>query len=85
MISASKYVIIAILDFFKFFITAMCLILSTDVITMYEIINFNIDIFTGWYRYKYWSFSCTCFIPKRSIYIITVYEKTVHFSTTYKV
>ena len=31
--------------FFKFSITAMCLIVCTDLITIYDIIIFNIEVF----------------------------------------
>ena len=45
MISVSNYVVITILNFFKFSITAMWLIVRTDLITIYDIIIFNIEVF----------------------------------------
>ena len=42
MIFVSKYVLITML-IFKFSITAICLIVRTEVITIYDIINFNIE------------------------------------------
>ena len=47
MISVSKYVVITIINFLKDSIIAMCLIVHTDVITIYDIINFNIEVFIG--------------------------------------
>ena len=44
MISICKYVVIAIIIVFKFSITAMCLIIHTEFIKMYDIINFNIEV-----------------------------------------
>ena len=45
MISDSNYMVITILIFKKFSITPMCLIVRTDGITMYDIINFSIEVF----------------------------------------
>ena len=45
IIYVSNYVVITILIFLKLSITAMCLIVRTDVITMYDLINFNIEVY----------------------------------------
>ena len=45
MISVSNYVVITILISLKFSIAAMFLIVCTNVISMYDIINFNIEFF----------------------------------------
>ena len=45
IISISNPVVIAIIHFFKFSFTAMCLILRNDVITIYDMANFNIEVF----------------------------------------
>ena len=45
MISVSSYIVIIILNYSKFSITAMCLIVPTDIIITYDIINYIIEIF----------------------------------------
>ena len=47
IISVSTYVGITILNLLELSVTVMCLIVHTDVITTYDIINFNIEFFIG--------------------------------------
>ena len=85
MISVSKYVVITIIIFLSYplppcawsYVLMSLPCMASSILTLI--------FFIGWYRYKYRGFSRTYFIPKSSIYIITVCGRTVHFYTTYKV
>ena len=45
MISDRNYMVITILNFFKLSITYICLIVCTDIITIYEILIYYIKVF----------------------------------------
>ena len=47
MISDSNYMLINIRNFFTFSITAICLIVSTDIMTFYDIIIYYTEVFIG--------------------------------------